>query len=77
MRDYSEMKAFEDRLARETPVGFDENRRIFAEMWRHAVQLGVLPPADPLDGLEVDLRLAEALDVRRVARPPREGTRGA
>ncbi len=71
IRDPKLLQDLDDRLAAETPVDFAANRRIFAELWRHAVRLGALPPQDPLDGIEADLRLAEALNVRRAARPDR------
>jgi hypothetical protein len=71
IRDPKLLQDLDDRLAAESPVDFAANRRVFEELWRHAVRLGALPPQDPLDGLEVDLRLAEALNVRRTAGPDR------
>ena len=71
IRDPKLLQDLDDRLAAETLVDFAANRRVFEELWRHAVRLGVLPLKDPLDGIEVDLRLAEALNVRRTARADR------
>jgi len=34
-------------------------------MHRHALHLGALPPADPLEGIEDDIRYAKALRVRK------------
>jgi hypothetical protein len=31
-------------------------------MWKEGVQLGVLPMKDPLDGIEVDIRIASILN---------------
>lgn len=73
IRDPKPLRELDDRLAASGVVDFAANRRVFAELWEHAVRLGVLPPADPLDGIEVDLRLAEALNVRRTARTDRPG----
>ena len=30
--------------------------------WREGVLLGVLPPADPLEGIEIDIRVARILN---------------
>jgi len=39
--------------------------RIFEAMWKEAVLLGVLPLKDPLEGIEVDIKIARILnDVR-------------
>jgi hypothetical protein len=68
------LRDLDDRRAAEVPVDFAANRRAFAELWQLAVTLGVLPPADPLDGIDVDVRLAEALNVRGTARADRRRT---
>ena len=60
--------AFEDELMRASPPDPAENRRLFEAMYRYAVDRGVLPPRDPLEGIEVDIRLARALNVRTAAR---------
>ncbi len=36
--------------------------KIFTELWNEGVSLGVLPPKEPLDGIEVDIRIAKALN---------------
>jgi hypothetical protein len=58
------LQEFNDRLMAQKPADYFTSLEIFEALWAHATQLGVLPPKDPLDGLEVDLRLAEALNVR-------------
>ena len=47
----------------------ETNRRIYAELFERARSLGVFPLADPLDGIDVDIRLAKALNAPS---PPRE-----
>lgn len=54
-------KAFEDQLLASEPPNFVENRRIFQSLYEEAIRLGVLPPKDPLEGIDVDIRIAEAL----------------
>lgn len=36
--------------------------KIFEAMWREAVALGVLPSQNPLEGIEVDIRIAKTLN---------------
>ncbi len=36
--------------------------RLFTAMWREACNLGILPAQDPLEGIDVDIRIAEVLD---------------
>ena len=58
------MDAFELALQRSTKPDYSENLRIFEALYAEARALGVLPPADPLEGIEVDIALAKALNVR-------------
>ena len=43
-------------------LSHEQSRKLFAAMWREGVALGVLPPADPLEGIEVDIRVARILN---------------
>jgi len=36
--------------------------KIFEWMWREAVTLGVFPMKNPLEGIEVDIRIAKTLN---------------
>lgn len=59
----SALKEFEDRFSR--AEGRLDARRAFTlvdAMWREGVALGVLPPRDPLEGIETDIRLASILN---------------
>ena len=59
------VRRFEDDLARESPLDYHANLAIFEAMWEHARKLGALPACDPLEGIELDIRLAGALNVRK------------
>ena len=50
--------------AREKP-DYEKNLRIFEAMIEHARRLGVWPPADPLEGIEVDIKLAKVINALR------------
>ncbi len=59
------VQAFERNLSRRTPADYLANLRIVEALYEEARLLRVWPPADPLSGIDVDLRLARALNVHR------------
>jgi hypothetical protein len=73
MRNPDLVRRFEDELKRRSPPDYAANLAIFEAMWAFARSLGVLPPADPLEGIDTDIRLAEALNVRKASREDRAG----
>jgi hypothetical protein len=46
----------------EGPFPFIHSLKIFASMWDQAVKLGVLPPKDPMEGIETDIKIAGILN---------------
>jgi hypothetical protein len=56
--------SFERDLLKKRPADHFENLRIFEALYDEARLFGVLPLRDPLEGIEVDVRLAKALNVR-------------
>ena len=48
-------------IAREQ-IPYRQALRLFEAMWEEGVSLGVLPPEDPMEGLEVDFRMARILN---------------
>lgn len=61
------VEAFENSLVRAAPADFFQNLKIVEALYREACLLGVFPLKDPLEGIEVDLRLAKVLNVRTPA----------
>ena len=51
----------EDFIAREK-LPYRKALHIFESLWQEGVTLGVLPPKDLSEGLEVDLRIARVLN---------------
>lgn len=43
-------------------LSYKQSMQIFESMWNEAVRLGVLPPRDPLEGIEVDIKIANVLN---------------
>jgi len=62
IRDREELRRFErDRIAKGVPDPAD-NFRIAEALYEEAVALGVFPMKDPLDGIDVDIRIARAVN---------------
>ncbi|MBM4438324.1 MAG: hypothetical protein FJ029_14120, partial [Actinobacteria bacterium] len=55
------VQELEDRYAAEHPLDLDSAMRLYEAMWEHARALGALPPSDPWQGVEDDIRLARIL----------------
>lgn len=62
------LRAFEAEQIRQRPPDHAQNLRVFEALYREALALGVFPADDPLDGLDVDIRLARILNVRTASR---------
>jgi len=56
------LRKFEQDLIRENRLSYDEASDILDAMWAEGVELNVLPPEDPLEGIEVDIRIARVLN---------------
>jgi hypothetical protein len=53
---------FEMELLRREPVDYEKNMRIAEALYEEARLLGVLPSKDPLEGIEIKIRMAKALN---------------
>ncbi|MFH2011759.1 MAG: hypothetical protein ABIJ37_03490 [Pseudomonadota bacterium] len=57
------LKKFENNLIRdEGKLPFHQSIRLFTSMWNEGVKLGVLPPKEPLEGIDVDIKIAKVLN---------------
>lgn len=57
------LKEFEDSLARrEGPIPPQKAFDIFSAMWKEAILMGIIPFKDPLEGIEVDIKMARILN---------------
>jgi len=72
IRNTKILKKFERELIRKRKPDYFENLRVFESLYKEAMHLGIFPLKDPLEGIEVDIKLARALNVRR---PPRKKSR--
>ena len=63
IKNPTKLKEFEDHYIRDSGLlPHQQSLRQFAALWQEAVALGVLPPKDPLEGIEVDIRIARILN---------------
>jgi hypothetical protein len=56
------LRSFERNFIRRTKADFRTNVALVEAMFREAVTLGVFPPKDSLAGIEVDIRIARAIN---------------
>jgi len=56
------LEKFERDLIRKTPANFKKNRKIFEELYKHAVRLKVFPTRNKLEGIGVKIKLARAIN---------------
>lgn len=58
----AEFARFKDDLIRREKVDVLRNFRILEALYEEAVALGIFPLKDPLEGIEVDIRIAKVVN---------------
>ncbi|MBI5893697.1 MAG: hypothetical protein HZB79_08630 [Deltaproteobacteria bacterium] len=57
------LKEFENAIIKKEGIlPFSSSIRIFESLWNEGIKLGVLPPSNPMEGIEVDIKIAKALN---------------
>lgn len=62
IRNRKLIDAFERALSAAQPADFESNMAIVTALYEEARALGIFPLKDPLDGIDVDIRLAWAVN---------------
>jgi hypothetical protein len=62
IKDAKLLEAFNDALLRKEKLDYAAALRIFEGMCEEGRKLGVLPLKDPLEGIEVEIRIARILN---------------
>lgn len=62
IKNREQIREFERELIRKEKTDVTKNFQIVDAMYHEAVELGIIPMRDPLDGLEIDIRIAEVLN---------------
>lgn len=65
IKDSKYLAEWEKNLIASEPADYEANLRIFEAMVEHARRLGKWPPQDPLEGLEVDIKVAKVVNALR------------
>ncbi len=63
IKDTALWESWEREWLRSQPVDFARNLALLDAMYEHARLLGAFPPADPLEGIDVKIRMARILNV--------------
>lgn len=71
LRRTPSLDAFERDCIASAPPDHARALVLFEALWAEAVELGVLPSKDPLEGIDIDIRLVRALNVLRAPRADR------
>lgn len=58
----NEFQKFEMELLRKEKLDIKQNFKIVEALYHEAVALGIIPFKNPLDGIEVDIRIARAIN---------------
>lgn len=57
------LRRFEkDFIRSEGRLPFFKALEIFENLWKEGCAMGILPPGDPMEGIETDIKIAEALN---------------
>ena len=62
MMKAKEFQAVESTLLRREKIDVKRNFKIVEALYKEAVALGVIPFKNPLDGLDVDIRIAKVIN---------------
>jgi hypothetical protein len=62
IKDEKLLAEFNDELLRKERLDYAAALRIFEAMWDEGRKFGVLPLKDPLEGIDVDIRIARILN---------------
>lgn len=62
IKDSELLKKFEDEQVIKDDMTYLEKLKLLDSMYEYAVKIGVLPPKDPLEGIEENIRLAKVLN---------------
>jgi len=62
VKNYQELQKFERDLIASEKADYRKNFRIMEEMYREALALGIFPLKNPLEGIEVKIKIAKVVN---------------
>lgn len=63
IKDIQYWNRWEEEFQRQEPINVKQNFRVMDAMYEEARQLGLFPLSDPMEGLEMDILYAKAINV--------------
>ncbi len=58
IKNREKLEAFEKQFIAGESIDIRKNFRIYEAMYREALRLGIFPLKDPLEGIEIDIKVA-------------------
>jgi len=62
IKNKATFRKFEEEIIQKEKVDILKNFRLVEDMYKEAVFLGAFPPRNPLSGIEVDIKIAMAVN---------------
>ncbi len=62
IKNSKQIQKFERELIKKEKTNLAKNFRLVDAMYHEAVELGMIPMKNPLDGLEIDIKIAEVVN---------------
>lgn len=57
------LKEFEkDSVIKRITLSFEQSIKLIESLWHEGINLGVIPPKEKMEGIEVDIRIARILN---------------
>ena len=60
--DYKKWSIFEKKLQKNTRLNIKNNFKIIDALYKEAIALKILPMKDPLEGLDIKIKIAKAVN---------------
>lgn len=60
------LREFEREEIKKEKTNYLESLRVFEALWKEGINLGALPLKDPLEDIEIDIRIARILNSQNV-----------
>jgi len=65
VKNANKLREFEDSFIRKSSLSYREKLKIFDALYMEALKLGIFPSENPLEGLDVKIRMVRILSGRR------------
>jgi len=62
IKNYRLLEKLERAWIKKEPINITRNFKLFEAMYEEARALGIFPPKDPLEGIEIDIKIAKVVN---------------